>query len=152
MYHISDIQRGITGNTSSACVATFATCTIHTASIIRSHLNTLRPWQNCRYFVDDVFKRIFLTENVWISLNISLEFLAKVRMNNIPALVHIMAWRRPGHKWLSEPVWLVLWCTCASLCFNELSYIHIPVSIYRGHHKITTMPPIKPPCCCIIIS
>ena len=34
----------------------------------------------------------------------SLKFVPKCRINNIPALVHIMAWRRPGDKPLSEPM------------------------------------------------
>ena len=29
-------------------------------------LNTLRPRQNGRRFADDIYKRIFLNENVWI--------------------------------------------------------------------------------------
>ena len=37
-------------------------------------VNTLRPIQNGRYFPDDIFKRIFLNENVWISIKISLKF------------------------------------------------------------------------------
>ena len=40
----------------------------------------------------------------WISLKISLKFVSKVRIKNIPALVQIMAWRRPGDKPLSEPM------------------------------------------------
>ena len=67
-------------------------------------INTLRPRQNGRRFADDVFKGIFLNENVWISINISLKFVPKGPINNIPALVQIMAWRRPGDKPLSEPV------------------------------------------------
>ena len=67
-------------------------------------LNTLRPRQNGRHFADDIFKCIFLNENAWISLKISLKFVRKVRINNIPALVRIMAWRRPGDKPLSEPM------------------------------------------------
>ena len=63
---------------------------------------TLRPRQHGRRFVDDVFKCIFLNENVWISLNISLKFVPKVPINNIPVLVQIMAWRRLGDKPLSE--------------------------------------------------
>ena len=35
-------------------------------------LNTLRPRQNGRHFSDDIFKWIFLNENVWISITISL--------------------------------------------------------------------------------
>ena len=64
--------------------------------------NTLKPRQNERHFPDDVFKCIFLNENVWISIKISLKFVP------IPALVQIRAWRRPGDKQLSEPMMLSL--------------------------------------------
>ena len=67
------------------------------------NLNTLRPRQNGRRFADDTFKRIFLNENVRISIKISLKFVTKGPINNIPALVQIMAWRRPGDKPVSEP-------------------------------------------------
>ena len=66
--------------------------------------NSLRPRQNGRHFPDDIFQCIFLNENVCISLKISLKFVPDVRINNIPALVQIMAWRRPGDKPLSEPI------------------------------------------------
>ena len=66
--------------------------------------NTLRPRQNGRHFPDDIFIYIFLNENVWISIKISLKFVPKGPINKIPALVQIMAWRRPGDKPLSEPV------------------------------------------------
>ena len=39
--------------------------------------NTLRPTQKYRHFTDDIFKCIFLNENVWISINISLKFAPK---------------------------------------------------------------------------
>ena len=71
-------------------------------------LNTLRPRQNGRRFADDNFKRIFLNENVRISMKVSLKFVPKGRINNIPALVPIMAWRRPGDKPLSEPMMVSL--------------------------------------------
>ena len=51
---------------------------------------------------DDIFKCIFVNENVWILIEISLNFVPKDTINNIPALVQIMAWRRPGDKPLSE--------------------------------------------------
>ena len=54
--------------------------------------NTLRPRQNGHHFPDNIFKYIFLNENVWISLMISLTFVPNIRANNIPALVQIMAW------------------------------------------------------------
>ena len=63
--------------------------------------NTLRPGQNGRRFADDTFKRIFLNENVRISIRISLKFVPRGPINNIPALFQIMAWRRSGDKPLS---------------------------------------------------
>ena len=61
-----------------------------------------------RHFPDDIFKCIFLNENLWILLKISLKFVPKVRTNNILALVHIMAWRRPGDKPLCDPMMVSL--------------------------------------------
>ena len=49
--------------------------------------NTLRPRQNGRHFADDIFKCIFLNENVWIPIEISVKFVPKGPINNIPALV-----------------------------------------------------------------
>ena len=65
-------------------------------------INTLGPRQTGRTFADDIFKCIFLNENVWIAIKISLNFVPKGSINNIPALVQIMAWRRPGDKPLSK--------------------------------------------------
>ena len=47
-------------------------------------------------------------ENVIISIKFSLKFVAKGPINNIPALVQIVAWRRPGDKPLSDPVMVSL--------------------------------------------
>ena len=44
-------------------------------------------------FPDDIFKRTFLNENIWIAINISQEFVHEGRINNIPSLVQTMAWR-----------------------------------------------------------
>ena len=71
-------------------------------------LNTLRPRQNGCHFADDIFNRIFVNENVRISIEFSLKFVPKGPINNIPALVQIMAWRRPGDKPLSEPMMVSL--------------------------------------------
>ena len=71
-------------------------------------INSLRPRPNRCHFADDSFKCIFENENEWISPRISLKFVPKVWINNIPALVHIMAWRRPGDKPLSEPMMVSL--------------------------------------------
>ena len=75
---------------------------------MRGRLNTLRPRQNGRHFADDIFKCTFLNENVGISLKISLQFVPKVPINNIPTLVQIIAWHRPGDKPLSEPMMVSL--------------------------------------------
>ena len=74
--------------------------------ILSRHLcvNTLRPRQNGRNFADDMFESIFLNENVWIPIEISLTFVPKVPIDNIAALVQIIAWRRPGARPLSEPM------------------------------------------------
>ena len=70
--------------------------------------NTLRPKQNGRHFPNDIFKCIFLNENVWISIKISLKSVCKGPVNNIPVCIQIMAWHHPGDKPLSEPVMVSL--------------------------------------------
>ena len=67
-------------------------------------INTLRPRQNGRHFPDDIFKCIFFDKNLWILLKMSLKFVPKVRINIIPALVQIMAWRRLGDTPLPAPM------------------------------------------------
>ena len=62
-------------------------------------VKTLRPKQKDRYCTDEMCKCVFLDENVWISINISLSLYP-----NIPAWVKIMTWRRPGDKPLSVPM------------------------------------------------
>ena len=49
-----------------------------------------------------IFSKEFFNENVWISINISLKFVPEGPINNIPALVHIMAWRGQGDRSLSQ--------------------------------------------------
>ena len=71
-------------------------------------VNTLRPRQNGRHFADDIFKWIFLNENVWFPIKIALKFVPKGLINNIPALVQIMAWCRQGDKPLSETMMVIL--------------------------------------------
>ena len=48
-----------------------------------------------------IFQTTFSIAFSWIK--ISLKFVSNGQINNIPALVQIMAWRRPGDKPLSEP-------------------------------------------------
>ena len=107
--------------------------------------NTLGPRRNRRHFTDDIFKCIFLNGNVWILIKNSLKFVPKGPINNIPALVQIMAWHlilhiisislhihkvntipadalSPGHQkpWYQG---LLFWCTKNDLI--SLSVQHI---------------------------
>ena len=72
------------------------------------HFNTLRPEQNECHFPDEICKCIFLNENVWISMMISVKFVPKGPINNIPTLVQTMACFRPGDKPLIEPMMVSL--------------------------------------------
>ena len=71
-------------------------------------LNSLRPRQNRSHFAENIFKCNFLNENIWIPIKISLKFVPIGPINNIPALIQIMAWRRSGDKPLSEPMMVSL--------------------------------------------
>ena len=93
---------------------TFKACVIfstYPSYVVSSYLS-LTHWgrsrRNEQHFADDIFKRIFFNENVWISIEISLEFVPKGPINGIPALVQTMAWRRSGDKPLSEPMMVSL--------------------------------------------
>ena len=53
----------------------------------KEQVNTLRPRLNGCHFADDIFKCIFLNENVWIPIKISLKFVPKGPINNFPLLI-----------------------------------------------------------------
>ena len=90
---------------------------------LRAHdVNTLRPRHNGRHFADDIFKCFFLNENVWIPIKFSLKFVPKVPINIIPALVRIMAWRRPGDKPLSEPMMV---CLLTHICVTRPQWVKL---------------------------
>ena len=110
--------------------------------------NSLRPRQDGRHFPDDIFECIFLYENVCLSIIISLKFVLQGPINNIPALVQIMAWRRPGDKPLSEPMMVSLlthmcvtrsqwvnnhWCIC-SLAHICVTTVVISIPLAPPHH------------------
>ena len=54
---------------------------------VKVGFNTLRLRQNCCHFPGNIFKCIFLNENVWILIKFSLKFVPKFWINSIPALV-----------------------------------------------------------------
>ena len=77
-------------------------------------LTDLRPRQNGRLFADDIFKGIFLNENFWL-LN-KLKYVPKGLINNMAALVQIMAWRQTGDKTVSEA--MLVCCTDAYMRYS----------------------------------
>ena len=89
-------------------------------------VNTLRPRQNGRHFPDDIFKCIFLNQNVWIPIEISLTFVPKGSINNNPALFQIMAWRRPGDKPLSEPMMV---SSLTHICVTRPQWVNFDLSM-----------------------
>ena len=89
--------------------------------------NTLRLRQYSRHFADDVFICIFLDENVWILLKISLKFVPKGPIY------------RPGYKPLSEPMMVSL---LTNICIPRPQWVkriwymlvnYRPLSLYGGH-------------------
>ena len=84
-------------NTSAVIIYQSAYC-----SVI-SDVNTLTPHSLTPHFEDDIFKWIFVNENVCISIGISLKIVAMGRIDKMPALIEKMAWRRKANKPLSEP-------------------------------------------------
>ena len=72
---------------------------------------------------DNIFKYKFVNENVLIPIKISLKFVSKGPINNIAALVQIMASRWPSDKpfnWTNDGI--VYWRIYASLGLKELSH------------------------------
>ena len=76
-------------------------------SLCHLAFNTLKPRQKWPPFRRRYFQTHFL-EWKCISIEISLKFVPKGPVNNIPALVQMVAWRRPGDKPLSEPMMINL--------------------------------------------
>ena len=72
-------------------------------SCVSTRINSSPPAQNGRLFADDIFRCIFVNEKFCILIKIS-KFVPNGPIDNNPALVQIMAWRRIGDKPLSEPM------------------------------------------------
>ena len=88
------------------------------------YFNTLRAKQDGRCFPDDIFKCIFLHENVWLSIKISLKFVPDGQINNISILFQIMAWRRSSDKPLSIQWWPSLLTHLCSTRPHWVNYIY----------------------------
>ena len=97
-------------------------------------VNTLRTWQNGRLIADDIFKCIFLNENVSIAIKVSLKFVPKGPINNFPALVQIMTWRRPGGRPSSEPMMVSL---PTHICVTRPQWVNTLRTWQYGRHLQT---------------
>ena len=76
--------------------------------LFQLYINTLRPKQDGRHFADAIFTCNFFNENCCILITFSLKYFRNGPIDNNPALVQIMAWRRSGDKPLSEPMMISL--------------------------------------------
>ena len=106
-------------------------------------LNSLRPRQNGRQFPDDIFKCIFLTENVKIPIKNSLKFVPKGSINNIPTLVQIMARRQPGDKPLSEPMMVRLSTHTCVTRPQWVNGLHALLCIANNRHFLIWMTTVR---------
>ena len=90
-------------------------------------LNTLRPRQDGCLFPDHM--------KCTILIKISLTFVPKAPINNIPALVQIMAWRRPGDKPLSEPMMVSL---LTHICITRPQWVNANEASLKNMNKWQT--------------
>ena len=106
----------------------------HSHFVVHHHLfwaqcfNSLRLRQNRHHFADDIFKCIFLNENVLILIKISLKFIHKGAVN-IPSFIQIMAWRWPGNKPLCEPMMIIL---LTHICVTRSQWVNTLKSKQSG--------------------
>ena len=107
-------------------------------------INILRQRQNGCQFPDDIFKCIFLNENVWILIRISLKYIPKGQINNIPALFQIMVWRQTGDKPLVEPMMISLLKHVCITHLNDFNTVNTG-NAYTG--LILGLSPANQRCC-----
>ena len=88
-----------------------------------TNINTLRLRQDGRHFADDIFTCIFFNENCYVLMKFLLKYVRKGPIDNKPALVQIMAWRRSGDKPLSEPMMISL---PTHTCVTRPQWFNIP--------------------------
>ena len=95
-------------------------------SLPQERPSSQKPRQNGHHFTDCIFKCIFCNENVWIL--ISLKFFPNCPINNIPALVQIMAWHQPGDKLLSEPMMV---SSLTHICVTGPQWVNTVDDVHR---------------------
>ena len=68
------------------------------------HISTLRPRRNDRHVPDDIFKHIFLNQNIRFLIDILMNFVPYGPIDCQSRLVQLIAWRLADDKPLSEPM------------------------------------------------
>ena len=120
-------------------------CLRHFYSDRNQHLTHLTHWGRDKMDAisqTTLWSAFSWMKNVWIPIEISLKFVPKGPIDNIPALVQTMAWRRPGDKPLSEPVMGRL---PAHICVTRPQWVNdailyrdywfgMPKNVTRGTH------------------
>ena len=120
--HLDDIHQ-------KSSISHYIGC-IHCSLFITWHIEAEIKWPP---FPDDIFKCIFLNENVWYSIKIPLICFPKVPINNISTLVQIMAWSRAGDKSLSGTMMVNL---LTHICVTRPQWVKPCFNIIRHKHRI----------------
>ena len=93
----------------------------------------LTHWQNGRYFPDDIFKCILWMKIYEFRLGFHWSLFLR-QINDIPALVLIMAWRPPGDRPLSETMMVrLLTHTCVTRPQWVNTVLHAALDIMSSH-------------------
>ena len=101
------------------------------------HLLSLTQWGRDTFVSQTTLSNAFpWMKNARISFKISLKFVPKGSINNISALVQIMAWRRPGEKPLSETM---IVCLKTHICVTRPQWVNSwVITILFCHYRIGT--------------
>ena len=95
--------------------------------------NTLGPRQNGRHFPDDIFKCIFLNENVRVSIKISLKIVPMVQSTLFQNWLRQWLGAGQATSHCLSQWWLVYWRIYASHGRNELTLLK-PSSKLQDYH------------------
>ena len=106
------------------CVGVMTSVSSCTSFLVSWCINSSGLRQDGRHFADYIFKCIFLNEDIWILIDISLKFVPKGQINSIPKLVQKMAWHRSGDKPLSEPMMV---SSLTQICITRPQWVNIRI-------------------------
>ena len=113
---------------------------------LKVYINTLRLRQNCGHFTNNVFKSIFLNENVWISHKIPMFLRFELTI-----FQHWFRWWLGTNKATSHYLnqwWLDCRCIYASLSLHELIFVWtLQKSILIHQHWIHCLLHFQNPIC-----